>query len=302
MEKTMKTVGLSNIGGWQRGFTLVEILVALTLGLFVIGGVIQIFATTRQTYRTQEQISQLQENARVAINFLNDNIRLAGYRALASGFRCKESTCEKDKQNITLNGAFPSNADFSGKAGKIVIGQDNNLNNNDSITLRYRGNNDGSVTDCFGRTADSKQTITITLSLSSKDKNEKGEEVPGRSLRCLSRITGDNAPADWGPEPLVTGIEAMEILYGVDMQRTSFNATASTYISAKEVDTNPDWWNRVVSVRVILLLTTADNVAPDKQSYFFPPWSAKPTASSDNRLRRVFTTTVHLRNTEALPR
>ena len=53
----------------QRGLTLVELMVAMLLGVFLIGGVMQIFISSKQTYRMQENLSRLQENGRFALDF-----------------------------------------------------------------------------------------------------------------------------------------------------------------------------------------------------------------------------------------
>lgn len=63
----------------QRGFTLVEIMVALVLSLILTAGVVQIYLTTKQTYRLQESLSRIQENARYALATLSRDIRMAGY-------------------------------------------------------------------------------------------------------------------------------------------------------------------------------------------------------------------------------
>lgn len=64
----------------QTGLTLIEVMIAMLLGVFLIGGVIQIFISTKQTYRMQENLSRLQENGRFAVDFLTRDIRMAGYR------------------------------------------------------------------------------------------------------------------------------------------------------------------------------------------------------------------------------
>ncbi len=62
-----------------RGFTLVELMVAMTIGLIILGAVGQIFATRRGTYVLQEDLARLQENGRFAMNFVTKDIRMAGY-------------------------------------------------------------------------------------------------------------------------------------------------------------------------------------------------------------------------------
>ena len=62
----------------QRGMTLVELMVALVLGLILIGGVLNIFIANRQTFRTNENLARMQENARTAFDFMSRDIREAG--------------------------------------------------------------------------------------------------------------------------------------------------------------------------------------------------------------------------------
>ena len=62
----------------QGGFSLVELMVALTLGLVIIGGVISIFLTNQQAFRTTEGLSRLQENARISFELMSRELRQAG--------------------------------------------------------------------------------------------------------------------------------------------------------------------------------------------------------------------------------
>ena len=63
----------------QRGVTLVELMVAMLLGLVLTGGAIQVFVSNRTTYAFNEGLSRLQENGRFAVDTLNFRIRMAGY-------------------------------------------------------------------------------------------------------------------------------------------------------------------------------------------------------------------------------
>lgn len=78
----MKSSYFSNflsIKSIQRGFTLVELMVAMTVGLFISAGVISLFIGTKQSYRTNEGIARLQENGRFAIDYLSRDVRQAGF-------------------------------------------------------------------------------------------------------------------------------------------------------------------------------------------------------------------------------
>ena len=66
--------------GRQTGVTLVEILIALVLGLLLLGGIIQIFLSSSQISRTQEALSEVQENGRYALEIVSRDLRLAGFK------------------------------------------------------------------------------------------------------------------------------------------------------------------------------------------------------------------------------
>jgi type IV pilus assembly protein PilW len=76
-------------------------------------------------------------------------------------------------------------------------------------------------------------------------------------------------------EELVEGIESMQILYGVDNDTI---AGANYYVTADLVNN----WSKVVSIRVTLTVRTID--------------ANLTSATSDGRIRRVFTSTITLRN------
>jgi type IV pilus assembly protein PilW len=66
-------------GSRQAGLTLVELMVALVLGLLLMAGVLQLFAANKQSFRLTEELSRMQEGARYATNLLERSIRMAGY-------------------------------------------------------------------------------------------------------------------------------------------------------------------------------------------------------------------------------
>lgn len=63
----------------QRGFSLVELMVAMVIGFIVVGAVGYLYLGTRQAFRVQSNLSGIQESARYALNTLAQDIRMAGY-------------------------------------------------------------------------------------------------------------------------------------------------------------------------------------------------------------------------------
>lgn len=68
----------------QAGVSLVELMVALVLGLFLIFGAVTIYSKSRTTYRTTEAVARLQETARYAFDAIEPDVRMASYWGLAS--------------------------------------------------------------------------------------------------------------------------------------------------------------------------------------------------------------------------
>lgn len=63
----------------QHGFSLVELMLALALGLVVVTGIVQLFVGNSRTYETLTAQARLQENGRFALEFLTQAARSAGY-------------------------------------------------------------------------------------------------------------------------------------------------------------------------------------------------------------------------------
>jgi type IV pilus assembly protein PilW len=63
----------------NQGFTIVELMVALLIGLLLLGGLIQIFIVTRSNYRVQQSVNYMQENLRFASAELTYGVRMGGF-------------------------------------------------------------------------------------------------------------------------------------------------------------------------------------------------------------------------------
>jgi type IV pilus assembly protein PilW len=68
----------------ERGMSLVELMVALTIGTFLLAGAISVFGKTRDLYRTNEAAARLQETARYAMGTIEADLRMANYWGLMS--------------------------------------------------------------------------------------------------------------------------------------------------------------------------------------------------------------------------
>jgi len=78
--------GTARILGRTRyaGMTLIELMVALAIGSFLLIGALTVFIQGRTTFRVNESISRLQENARFVLDVLEPDVRMAHYWGLTT--------------------------------------------------------------------------------------------------------------------------------------------------------------------------------------------------------------------------
>jgi type IV pilus assembly protein PilW len=69
----------------EQGLSLVELMVAITISLVLLTGVVQIFLSSKTSYRLLEATARVQENGRFAIGFISSDARMAGYRGCYRG-------------------------------------------------------------------------------------------------------------------------------------------------------------------------------------------------------------------------
>lgn len=63
----------------QSGISLVELMISVALGLALMSGVLQVFLSNKNVYTTQQGMSRIQENGRLAMEFMSKDVRIAGY-------------------------------------------------------------------------------------------------------------------------------------------------------------------------------------------------------------------------------
>lgn len=127
----------------QQGLTLVELLVAITLGLVIATVLVSVFAANSLSYRVQTGLARSQEGGRFAVNFLAQDIRMAGFNGscLARG----------DQLTNTLNTGYAASFDtyiqgYDGSASTWSPALDSSISahspstNSDILTIRLAGN------------------------------------------------------------------------------------------------------------------------------------------------------------------
>jgi type IV pilus assembly protein PilW len=68
----------------ESGFTLIELMIAMMLSLFLLGAITYVVVNSNKNYNTTDSLSRLQENARFATEFIARDLRRAGYLGCAN--------------------------------------------------------------------------------------------------------------------------------------------------------------------------------------------------------------------------
>lgn len=189
----------------HSGFGLVEIMIAMVIGLFLLGGIIQMFITSKQTYKMQDTVARLQENQRFALDFLVHDMRGI------SGWGCfKDSSMAKSLLNSTGTGVYasdnPSAAGTPSPPPSGILGTDNHVSTGgtdpilagtDTITLRGTAAVLSSNTDVALTTALATPTANLTVSPNSGIKTGDilflGDCVDGNLFQATAVTTSTSA-------------------------------------------------------------------------------------------------------------
>jgi type IV pilus assembly protein PilW len=215
-------------GAWapraQKGFTLVELLVALLIGLFLLGGLLTLVQDNRRTFGTQNQLAQLQDSERLAMTMMTDVIQAAGYFP--------------DPTQYTAGLQIP--AAGSMLAGQGLWGLFNAAAPGDSITVRYATASLDGIVNCIGATNSSGAIVPYTNVFS---------VVNGQLVCTLTDQTGTRIYPLVGAvtnTPNAIIVHQLGLLYGVDSAGAGTNV--DTYVNASQVT---NWFN-VISVQITL--------------------------------------------------
>ncbi len=129
----------------QYGFTLVELMVALGVGLIVMLGVGQIFVQSKRTAAVQEELARLQEGGRYALQLLRRDIQRAGYLGCSHASSLKENIISSGGYTDDLEHFVTGYEGLSGSWNPPLPGElddpsttdDYIVPGTDAITLRF---------------------------------------------------------------------------------------------------------------------------------------------------------------------
>lgn len=206
----------------QRGVGLIELMISITIGLFLILGLGAMFYAMRETSNSRNGLSDLQDSERMAMMFLGSAVQGAGSFPIGTAPSFNTAVLE-----------FPaaSTADYTFLSSQSINGQTGATVGTDKLTIRFRSNpaaaGVGAIQGCSSSITTTNTLYTNTFSVS------------GGNLVCEQNGT---------TTPMVPGVAGMTVLYGVDPTNTG---SVTGYVTASSV-TN---WSRVRTVNITLQFT-----------------------------------------------
>lgn len=122
----------------SKGFSLVELMISITLGLLIVAATLSIFASNKQAYRTTENLGRVQESARIAFELIGNDVREAGGTQCANTAGPGRSGI--DVVSVLTPSAPMASGDFWSDWANSVRGIDNTgPNNSDTLQLKSGG-------------------------------------------------------------------------------------------------------------------------------------------------------------------
>lgn len=292
------------------GVSLVEMLVCLMLAMLIALMAIGLLVSSRATFSAQDNAAQLVETGHVALTTIERAIRQAGY----------ENWSARGAALVAAPGMAPAilglddvllPAMSAALAGAMAPG----INGSDALAIRFFGSGDssgmgdGSMLNCAG--------VAVAEPADGELDDGRGWSIfhiardsAGRSeLRCKYRARDGT---QWRSESVAQGIDAMQVLYGVDasgdgvperfMNATALNEAVAPPASVNELaaqgETNgaansalaapPNPWNDVVAIRIALLVRGPERIAVSPAGKVFDFFGADYSAlrgSTDRGVR-----------------
>ena len=297
---------------FQRGFSIIELMVAMVVGLLIVAATSSLFISTKRAYVDSELVSRMQENGRFALNVLADELRLVNFWG--------EAPQPEIRQRSDLD---PITGDCTGQAAGYLLDSpifavtaasstvascvNDAQVNSDVLFVKHVAPTPISLADIRNDRSYVMANPFFGILFDGADpppSNAVGGDVPNgqlweiRSALYYVRNDGVTPPAlvrrllrsgAWSPpEEIAAGVENIQFLFGVD---DNSDNTVDRYVSTADAN-----FDQVIAARVFLLVRsdTQDGSYLDRRTYQLG--SLTINNPGDHFRRMVYETTISLRN------
>ena len=328
---------VQRIGGRQHGITLVELMVALAIGSFLMIGAIQIYSQSRQAFVINESIARVQETAQFALDTIEADLRMASnFGRTSRALSIEGRTLIGQPNPKVLPVPLTCGEDWAIELGTPVDGFDNvvgganiglpcppdpNLNtgqaNSDVLTVRrasvnpvplQAGRLQVQTTRIQGEIFadgnippqfDPLTSATHNLMVSSYYVDTDSQLIPGVPTlrRKVLGIQGANSTVF--DQEIAPGVENLQVQFGVDVNEDN---TVDRYVHPGDEIYNPEAPGyipgaRVLTARVWLVVRGLSREVGVNDTTAYNPSNANLGTFNDEVRRMMVSKTILLRNT-----
>ena len=314
----------------QTGFSVVELMIAMLLSMVLAGAIISVFVNNNYSFKQDENIGRMQDDARHALREIAFDLSMAGHYAdlhipatvsydggLTIGqdcgpvgeanwmYRATDTATGNSLSIMAIDNATNAAATAAHScfiSGELQDGTDivaiKRVAGAEATALSANGaylRTNGTVGVLFSGTAPTAPPVAVappradwafrpSIYYIRQFANAPGDNIPTLCRKALS-----GAGPSMTTECLATGIENLQIEYGID---TTGNGQPNVYLS----DPTLAQLQRVVSARIFLIGRTTDIDTRYTNTKTYSIGNAPDFVPNDNFHRRVFSTSVAIQN------
>ena len=271
----------------QGGFTLLEIMISLALGLILSTAIVQIMVSNSLTEKLNRAVASTQESGRYIVTRMRDELLMVGlYDSLNPNLSRIVDIAEEE--SFLRNHPIPLPGDFTGAVNLGSIqGADGA---NDTLVVSLQG-----LRDCRGYKLgyDDEEEFFIVNQYFVADSKLKCRGFDGRVLRGQRAAIGNNSDAAF---TLLDDVLSFQVTYGIANPEDNNGQTIPVqYVNASQLANAFDNNQQVVSVRMAIVIKGEGDIRLDAPATF-KILDEDTITAPDNGLYKAFETTVTLRN------
>lgn len=304
----------------QQGFTLIELMISLVLGLLISAAVIQVFITSQRVDRIQNAGSEIQDSVVFGLQGIEKQLRLTNLgnhgvsltdKTALGGVVLTSSKNNNDSVNILtkneLGSAFLTrshNMNSSGKNSKSWNGLTNTNSPSDQLTIQYTNKTGQVLQDCEGKKIELDERVITRYFILEDSSNTTGKNRKNLNLNCdAGRIADDGTLIDFtdAGQTVIRNVDQFNIRLGVK-QKVETNGVSRYEYTDMSVKDYMDMTTEkpfITNIKIAILARSNSN-SPDDSNNEFTIFGSKQElkeqANASKYLRRIYETNVLLRN------
>jgi type IV pilus assembly protein PilW len=271
----------------QKGFTLIEVMISMAMGLIIAGAVIQIMVSNSVTEKLNRAMASTQESGRFIINRLRSQMLMVGlYDQMSPRLNLNVDTVNEN--NFVRNHPVILPNEF---AVRPALGStQGNGGANDTLVVSLQNK-----MDCRGYELgyENDDEFYVVNEYFVSDNKLRCRGFDGRYLRGQKAAEGHNSH---NAITILDDVVNFQVTYGVtDLASTQGSAIPTRFIDADGIQTALDNGQTIVALRIALVVKADSDITVDKKP-FFRLLNENVYTPSDFGLYKSFETTITLRN------